>query len=232
MNSLSQAAAIAGTMAFAATAVLAIAPRRIDLLTAMVMGVMTAIGGGTVRDLILDQPVFWAKDLSYLWISLAASIATFYGHRLLSRKRLMALLLYLDAVGIALFAIQGSQKGWRLGFGLPLAPILLGIMTAIGGGLIRDVLAGRENLLMKRELYAIPVSAGCVAYAVLMTVLPQYDNVIAVACMGFIVLFRGCAIHWRLEVPDWLKMTTGQREPEATIHPWIPDGIDPSQDNP
>lgn len=201
-----------GTVVFAATAVLAIAPRRIDLLTAIVMGILTAVGGGTLRDLILHQPVFWARDSSYLWLSLVASITTFYGHRLLTRRRLMALLLYLDAIGVALFAIQGSQKGWMLGFGLPLAPILLGIMTAIGGGLIRDVLAGRENLLMKRELYAIPVSAGCVAYAVLMTVLPQYQNLNALLCMGLIVVFRGCAIHWKLEVPNWLKMTTSLPE--------------------
>lgn len=210
MNSLSEAAAMIGTVVFAATAVLAIAPRRIDLLTAIVMGILTAVGGGTLRDLILDQPVFWAKDLSYLWISLVASITTFYGHRLLTRKSLMDLLLYLDAIGIALFAIQGSEKGWMIKFGLPFAPILLGIMTAIGGGLIRDVLAGRENLLMKRELYAIPVSAGCVAYAVLMTFLPRYQNLNTLLCMGLIFLFRGCAIHWKLEVPSWLQMTTNE----------------------
>ena len=66
MTGVSEAAGLVGTAAFAVTAVLAVAPRGIDLLTALVMGVMTAIGGGTVRDLILDQPVFWAQDLSYL----------------------------------------------------------------------------------------------------------------------------------------------------------------------
>jgi len=70
----------------------------------------------------------------------------------MSRRRVVALLLYLDAAGISLFAIQGAEKAWLLGFGLPLAPKLLGIITAIGGGLIRDVLAGRDNLLMRREL--------------------------------------------------------------------------------
>lgn len=207
----SQAAAMAGTVAFAATAVIAMAPRGIDLFTAMVMGLMTAIGGGTVRDLILGQPVFWAKDLSYLWISLLASAITFWGYRLMFRRRVVALLLYLDAVGIALFAIQGAEKAWLQGFGLPLAPILLGIITAIGGGLIRDVLAGRENLLMRRELYAIPVSAGCMAYAVLIaTTSAAHQEWIALLCMVFIFVFRAAAIHWKLEVPDWFRLSDTQ----------------------
>lgn len=217
MNGLSEAAGLVGTAAFAVTAVLAVAPRGIDLLTALVMGVMTAIGGGTVRDLILDQPVFWAQDLSYLWISLLASTLAFYGHRLIARRRVVALLLYLDAVGLALFAIQGANKAWMLGFGLPLAPILLGIITAIGGGLLRDVLAGRDNLLMRRELYAIPVSAGCVAYAALMAAAPGQASLAALLCMSLIFSFRAAAIHWRLVVPDWLRLVGS--EPCATSPP-------------
>ncbi|MCS5700893.1 TRIC cation channel family protein [Cyanobium sp. FGCU-52] len=152
MHDMSQIAAVAGTVAFAATAVLAMAPFRVDLLTALVMGLMTAIGGGTIRDLILRQDVFWATDLFYIWVSLLASTVAFVAYRLISRRKIQNVLLYLDAVGIALFAIQGTAIAWMLGFGLPLAPIILGIITAIGGGLIRDVLAGRDNLLMKREL--------------------------------------------------------------------------------
>jgi uncharacterized membrane protein YeiH len=205
-NELSQIASLAGTVAFAATAVLAMAPFRVDLLTALVMGLMTAIGGGTVRDLILRQPVFWADDLSYLWISLLASALTFVGYRLISRRSILGVLLYLDALGIALFAVQGTAKAWMLGFGLPLAPIILGIITAIGGGLIRDVLAGRDNLLMKRELYAIPVSFGCLLYAVLMSTTSIQPNLVALICMGFIFGFRATAIHWQLRVPDWFRL--------------------------
>ena len=77
MEALSFWIAMAGTVAFAVTAVLALAPRGIDLFGACVLGIITAIGGGTVRDLILGVPVFWATDLSYIWVALAASIATF-----------------------------------------------------------------------------------------------------------------------------------------------------------
>jgi uncharacterized membrane protein YeiH len=69
--------ALVGTMAFASTAVLALAPRGIDLLTACVMGVLTAIGGGTLRDLVLDQPVTWSRDTDVLWLALIASLITF-----------------------------------------------------------------------------------------------------------------------------------------------------------
>ncbi|QVL53008.1 MAG: TRIC cation channel family protein [Cyanobium sp. M30B3] len=92
--------------------------------------------------------MFWADDLSYIWISLLASALTFLGYRLISRRSILAVLLYLDALGISLFTIQGTAKAWGLGFGLPLAPTILGIITASGGGLISDLLAGRENLLI------------------------------------------------------------------------------------
>ena len=115
-NELSQIASQAGTVAFSATAVLAMAPFRVDLLTALVMGLMTAIGGGTARDLILQQPVFWAYDHSYFWISLQASALTFLGYRLISRRSILAVLLYLDALGISLFSIRGRRRpgGWDL----------------------------------------------------------------------------------------------------------------------
>jgi hypothetical protein len=179
-----------------------------------------------VRDLILDQPVFWAKDL--LPMDLPGGQ---YHHALWPPP---ALAQALDGATSLLgchrhcpVCHRWEAKRMGAGFRPSRAPILLGIMPAIGGGLIRDVLAGRENRLMKRELDAIPVSGGCLTTAVLMTARHQVDNLIALACMGSIVLFRGSAIHWKLEVPDWLRMSTSQREPEATIHPQIPDRIDP-----
>jgi uncharacterized membrane protein YeiH len=127
-------------------------------------------------------------------------------YRLISRRKIQNVLLYLAAVGIALFAIQGTAKAWMLGFGLPLAPIILGIITAIGGGLIRDVLAGRDNLLMKRELYAIPVSLGCLVYAVLMSTTSVQPNLVSLVYMGLIFGFRASAIRWQHKVPDWFRL--------------------------
>ena len=152
-QSLSYWIGMAGTVAFAVTAVLALAPKRIDLFGAAVLGIITAIGGGTVRDLILDVPVFWSADLNYIWVALASSVAAFSAHSLFTRKEIYSLMLYVDGFGAALFAIQAVDKVWNLGFGLPLAPIILGIVTAIGGGLIRDVLAGRQRIATPEECH-------------------------------------------------------------------------------
>ena len=77
-------------------------------------------------------------------------------------------MLYIDGFGAALFAIQGVDKAWTMNYGLPVAPVILGVITAIGGGLIRDVLAGRKTLIMSHELYAIPVTFGCCAYLLIL----------------------------------------------------------------
>ena len=206
METLSYWVGMAGTVAFSVTAVLALAPRKIDLFGAVVLGMITAIGGGTIRDLILNVPVFWSTDLNYIWVSVGASIATFLAHSLFTRKDIFSLMLYVDGLGVALFAIQAADKVWDLGFGLPVAPVILGIVTAIGGGLIRDLLAGRQTLLMSRDLYATPVLFGCVLYVVLLHLLPEYRFISAVGCIFFIFAIRASAIHWALSVPDWLTM--------------------------
>lgn len=195
---------MAGTLAFAVTAVLAVAPRGIDAFGACVMGVITAVGGGTVRDVILDVPVFWASDLTYIWVAFGASLAAFAANTLFTRKEIFSLMLYLDGVGAALFAVQAANKAWVLDFGRPVAPVILGIVTAIGGGLIRDVLAGRQTLLMTRELYAVPVLLGCTLFVVILDLFPEYRAAGGVACILCIFGFRAAAIHWKLVVPEWL----------------------------
>lgn len=209
-SQLSYGVGMAGITAFAVTGVLALATRRIDLFSAVVLGIITAVGGGTLRDLILDEPVFWASDLNYLWVALGASFIAFWAEPHLTRKRIHGLFLYIDGLGISLFAILTVDKVWDLGFGLPLAPVVLGIVTAIGGGLIRDVLAGRPTLLMTRDLYATPVLFGCTFYVILLQVVPSSRPVSAIFCILFIFITRSAAIRWHLKVPDWL-LTKGDR---------------------
>jgi uncharacterized membrane protein YeiH len=201
---LSYWAGMAGITAFAVTAVLALATRGIDLFSAAVLGIITAVGGGTMRDMILDVPVFWATDLNYIWIALGASLIAFWSEPLLTRKEIHNLLLYVDGFGAALFAILTVNKVWDLGFGLPLAPVLLGIVTAIGGGLIRDVLAGRPTLLMTTDLYATPVLFGCTLYVGLLYLVPEQRLISAIVCVLFIFGIRAAAIYWHLSVPAWL----------------------------
>ena len=208
IESISYLLGMVGTVAFAVTAVLAVAPRGLDIFGVLVMGVITAIGGGTVRDVIVDAPVFWGADLNYIWVAIAASLAAFWAHSLFTNKEVYPLMLYLDGLGAALFGVQATAKVWNLGFGLPLAPVLLGVVTAIGGGLIRDVLAGQQNLLMKRDLYAIPVLLGCTAFALVLRYAPEHHFAGEVVCVLGTFAFRAAAIHWHLSVPGWLATKT------------------------
>ena len=194
--------AMGGTVAFAVTAVLAVAPRGIDPFGACVMGIITAVGGGTVRDLILDVPVFWASDLSYIWVALCSSLIAYYAQSWMEKKYVYAIMLYLDGLAVAMFAIQAASKVITLDFGMPLAPILLGIITAIGGGLMRDVLAGNQNLLIKKELYAVPVMLGTVVYVVALPFLPGSEVTVSIVCTLLIFCIRAAAIHWKLSIPD------------------------------
>jgi uncharacterized membrane protein YeiH len=195
--------AMAGTVAFAVTAVLVVIDRGIDLFGAVVLGIITAVGGGTVRDVILEVPVFWSVDLSYIWVALGASVAAFVAHALLARRHIHGMLLYVDGLGAALFGVQATGKVWDLDFGLPVAPVMLGVITAIGGGLIRDVLAGRPTLLMSRELYAVPVLLGCFLFVVLLAYFPEQRFVASIACIFLIFGLRAAAIHWKLTIPYW-----------------------------
>ncbi len=198
-------AVLCATFTFAVTAVLAVAPKGIDLFTVVVMGIITAIGGGTIRDLILGVPMFWQNDLSYIWVAVAGSIVAFAAASMFSGHIVNSMLLYLDGFGAALFGVLATQKVWAMGYGLPLAPIMLGVVTAIGGGLLRDVLAGRQNLLMTKELYAIPVLLGCTVYALLSRFFPGHEMWHVFVCFGISFSLRAAAIKWKLSVPDWLS---------------------------
>lgn len=213
MDIFSYSVTMLGTVAFAITAVLASSKQGIALFGACVLGIITAIGGGTIRDIILDVPVFWSLDLNYIWVGLAASIATFIATPFFKRKLIQSLVLYIDGFGASLFAIQGMDKVWDLQFAMPVGPILLGVITAIGGGVTRDVLAGRKTLIMTRELYATPVLLGCILFSILSHIAPEHRATWGTLCTAFIFGIRSAALHWKLSVPDWLMTKTAEEEP-------------------
>lgn len=208
---ISYALGMAGTVAFAVTAVLAVIKKGIDLFGACVMGVITAIGGGTIRDVILDVPVFWSQDLNYFWVALASSVVAFYAYKIMERKNVYKLMLYLDGAGASLFAVQGAAKAMDLEFAMPYGPVLLGIITAIGGGLTRDVLAGRPNLLMQKELYAVPLTLGATAFLVGVSYYPDQSVLIASLCASFAFVIRAFAIRYSLRVPAWMQLKISQK---------------------
>ncbi|MCL1067404.1 trimeric intracellular cation channel family protein [Shewanella olleyana] len=194
---------ILGTAAFSASAVLAANDREIDLFSIIVLGIIAAVGGGTIRDCLLDTPVFWAEDMSYIYIASASAIVCFYTISFLKKKWISEIYLYIDAIAIAMFCIQGTEKAWALGFGLPVAPVILGTMTAVGGGIVRDIILQRPSLILSKELYAIPVCLGAIIHAVTLAYLPDYSEISALAAAFVIIYLRHLSIQKNLVVPNW-----------------------------
>lgn len=189
-----------GTAIFAITGVLVVTRRGLDVFGALVLGLVTALGGGTARDLLLRVPVFWVQDINYVWAGLIGALGAFFLAALL--RSTSALLLYLDALGAALFAMSAAEKAMLLHSQAAVA-VIMGILTGIGGGLARDVLADRPTLLMSRDIYATPILLGCTAYVMLRHFVPRYPYT---STVGFAVIFgfRALAIHFHLQMPGWL----------------------------
>ena len=189
-----------GTAVFAITGVLAVTRRGLDVFGALVLGVVTALGGGTVRDLIIGVQPFWIDDFNYVWVGGLGALAAFWVGSIFSSA--YSGLLYLDALGAALFAITAANKVLLLDFSGPVA-VTMGVLTGIGGGLLRDVLAGRPTLLMSREIYATPILLGCIAFVFLRGAAPAFPYA---GGIGFTIIFgmRALAIRRHLEMPAWL----------------------------
>ena len=191
---------IIGTALFAITGVLAVTRRGLDVVGAAMLGMVTALGGGTMRDLIIDVPPFWLADFNYVWAAAAGAVTAFWiGARFRNTYRA---LLYLDALGVAMFAMTAADKVLVRGLSEPVA-VLMGVLTGIGGGLIRDVLAGRQTLLMSREIYATPILLGCIAFVSLRAFVPVFEYP-GVTGFAIIAGLRSTAIYRHLEMPEWL----------------------------
>jgi uncharacterized membrane protein YeiH len=189
-----------GTAVFAVTGVLAVNRRGLDVFGAVVLGCVTSLGGGTIRDVVIGAPVFWLHDLNYVWVAVAAAAIAFFAIR--SFASTYTLLLYLDGLGTSMFAVVATEKVMSLALG-PVVAVIMGVLTSIGGGLVRDVLAGRPTLLMSREIYATPVLIGCTVYTMLWSMGVEH-RAIGVAAGSLIFGIRAAAIRWHIEMPHWL----------------------------
>lgn len=189
-----------GVAIFAVTGVLAVVRRDLDMFGALILGMVTAVGGGTLRDLMIRAPIFWFNDFNYVWAAVLGALLAFWLAKYM--RSTMPPLLYLDAFGAALFTIAAASKVMTMGFGGPIA-VLMGVLTGIGGGLIRDVLAGRTTLLMSRDIYATPILLGCTIFVLLRGITETFGYA---GFIGAAVIFavRSAAIHWHLQMPAWL----------------------------
>lgn len=188
-----------GVAVFAMSGALAAARKHLDLLGVVVIAAVTAIGGGTIRDLLLDRhPVFWIADPVYLYIILAAAALTIlYTRRFRPPDRA---LLLADALGLGLFTISGTQVGERAG--LPgIAAVLMGTLTGAAGGVMRDILTREIPLIFRRgQIYATAAIAGATLYLVL-EVAGLDNGAAALAGMVTVVGLRLAAIIWQITLP-------------------------------
>lgn len=151
-------------VAFAITGALVASRKQLDLLGFIWLAVITGVGGGTVRDLILDAPVFWIVDPTPVVACIATAVLVHFGaHLMESRYRYILLF---DAFGMALVAVAGAAKGLDSGAGA-LVAVMMGAMTASLGGIIRDTLGQEPSVILRREVYVAAALVGAGAYVVM-----------------------------------------------------------------
>ncbi|MET3793549.1 trimeric intracellular cation channel family protein [Aquamicrobium terrae] len=196
----------AGVAVFAATGALAASRKQVDIIGFLFLAGVTGIGGGTFRDLILNTPVFWIGNHDYVLVCAASAILVFFtAHRVESRYKL---LLWLDAVGLAAFAVMGAVKGLAI-TGSPVVAIIMGMLTATFGGILRDLLAGEPSVLLRPEVYVTAALAGAGVYTIcdlagLAPIVSQLG--------GFVVALavRGGALRFGWRIPVY-KSRPGRR---------------------
>lgn len=155
-------AELVGIFVFAVTGALLAIRRGFDAVGIAVLALVTALGGGVLRDLVLNQTPAAFADLGYLATPFVAAAVTFFLHPALSR--LMTVFTWFDAAGMALFCVTGTIKALLAGLG-PLSAALLGVVTAVGGGVMRDLIAAEVPRLVRAEetLYSVPAFGGALA---------------------------------------------------------------------
>ncbi|MBE9537725.1 MAG: trimeric intracellular cation channel family protein [Proteobacteria bacterium] len=189
-----------GVAVFAISGALAAAEKRLDILGFILFGTITGVGGGTARDVLLDTDhIFWIANTSYLWVCIGASSLTwFMAGKVHSLHRVF---LWADALGLALFSVLGTIKALEWQAPLIVA-VVMGMMTASFGSLIRDVLLGRPPVLLEPNIYVTAALLGAGSYSVLQA-LPVTESVAMPVAMAGAFLLRALAILYDLRLPKY-----------------------------
>lgn len=186
-----------GIAVFAVTGALAASRKQLDIVAFVFFAAVTATGGGTLRDVLLDVPVFWVRHPIYLAICVAiAALVYFTAHLVESRYRV---LLWADALGLAAYAVLGAAKTISVG-GSVADALALGVLTATFGGVIRDVLAGEPSVILRGDLYITCAFAGALTFVLMhLAGAPFWTG----ATLGFLVAFgvRAGTLIWGWMLP-------------------------------
>lgn len=199
---------IVGTIAFAASGALTGIQKRMDLFGVNVLGVTTAVGGGMVRDLILGiNPPAMFRDSTYAVTAIAASTILFICIYIMQKKsvarntaRFNSLLFLGDTIGLGIFSVMGSYAAVRAGYAdNRFLIVFVGVMTGVGGGMLRDIMAGNMPYILVKHVYAVASLAGAMTFTLL---LPYYDRLnCMVTGAAVVIVIRFLAAHYRWNLP-------------------------------
>jgi uncharacterized membrane protein YeiH len=202
---------IFGIIVFALSGSLMAGRYQLDPFGVVVLASVTAVGGGTIRDVILQTPVFWVEKPYYLYVILVTALLTIILIR--QPKRIpKRFLLIADALGLALFAVLGTQKALLLGAPVPVA-IVLGTITGVAGGMIRDVLCNVIPMILRQEIYALAAMLGGSLF-ILLQWLGWTDTQAIIASMTAALLLRLAAIYWHVSLPAFHIVENVDNDPK------------------
>ena len=188
-----------GTIAFAISGVLVAMDKKLDLFGVFIIAFVTAVGGGSIRDMLIgDVPVAWMREPLYSYTIMASvAVAILFQSRL---KYLRSSLFLFDTIGIGLYTMVGIEKGIQAGL-TPFICIALGVITASFGGVIRDILCNEIPVIFRREIYATACIVGGVFYFLLIQI-PVKDQYAYLAAILIIITIRMLAVRFKIALPN------------------------------
>ena len=188
---------IIGTMAFAISGIRLASAKKFDWFGAYVVGLVTAIGGGTLRDVLLDLPAFWMQNSIYLTVTaLSLLFVIFFGQYLI---RLQNTFFIFDTIGLALFVVVGIQKTLMVGYPFWVA-IVMGTITGAFGGIIRDILINEEPLIFRKDIYAMACVIGGIFYW-LSYKIGLNDVITQSISASMVIITRLVAVKYHMSLP-------------------------------
>jgi uncharacterized membrane protein YeiH len=188
---------VIGTVACAISGIRLAATKNFDWFGAYIIGLVTAIGGGTLRDLLLDIPVFWMQTWWYLGVT-ALSLLTviIFRNLLVSKDRILFIF---DSIGLAMFCVIGIDKTLAIDYPMWVA-VIMGIITGAFGGIIRDILINEEPLIFRKDIYATACLAGALVYW-LINVAGGAQELSQLSCAATIIILRFLTLKYNLSLP-------------------------------
>jgi uncharacterized membrane protein YeiH len=189
-----------GIVVFAVTGALVASRKQMDIVGFALLGIVTGVGGGTLRDLLLGAtPVFWVREPSSVLVCAAVACVTFFTAHIPQSR--YSLVLWLDALGLAVFTVTGAETALAAGASLPVA-CFMGVVTATFGGVIRDILGGESPIILRHEIYVTAALLGAVVLVVLQR-MGFSRNFAVISALSATFALRGAALTWNWSLPRY-----------------------------